>query len=416
MLDIKELKSVSDYETSIDLIPDVASSQNGSGFSETYHRHTTSHDGTLPHRVPSQSLSGADSQDAHKQREENRICCFVRIDRFPPAAKFFICSFGIFFCFMIYGYVQELMFRIEGFKDFGWYLTLMQFTFYTVFSYCERRLTMKDIRRRIPLRYYAIIGFLAMATIGLSNVSLAYLNYPTQVVFKCCKLIPVLIGGILIQGKRYGILDGMAACCMSIGLIFFVLADNKVQPNFDVTGVILVSLALIADAAIGNIQEKAVRIYHGSTLEVVYFTHLIGGLYILVGLLLSGELFQAFSYCWEHPKFYAYATLFGITGYVGVQMVLTMVISFGAFIAMSVTTFRKALSIVVSFIAFTKPFTLQYLWAGFIILFGIYLNVYSRNQQEMKSYSANIISRIRYLFCFLAPRRRHPTREYSQVV
>lgn len=57
---------------------------------------------------------------------------------------------------------------------------------------------------RIPVRYYLLIGFLAMATIGLSNVSLAYLNYPTQVVFKCCKLIPVLIGGVLIQGTNTG--------------------------------------------------------------------------------------------------------------------------------------------------------------------------------------------------------------------
>lgn len=36
---------------------------------------------------------------------------------------------------------------------------------------------------------------------GLSNTSLGYLNYPTQVIFKCCKLIPVMIGGMFIQGE-----------------------------------------------------------------------------------------------------------------------------------------------------------------------------------------------------------------------
>ena len=56
-------------------------------------------------------------------------------------------------------------------------------------------------------------------------------------------------------------------------------------------------LALTADAAIGNIQEKAVRLFHGPTLEVVYYTHLIGGVYIFIGLTLSGELFRAFLYC-----------------------------------------------------------------------------------------------------------------------
>lgn len=46
-----------------------------------------------------------------------------------------------------------------------------------------------------------IIAFLTVGTMGLSNTSLGYLNYPTQVIFKCCKLIPVMIGGVFIQGK-----------------------------------------------------------------------------------------------------------------------------------------------------------------------------------------------------------------------
>ena len=79
--------------------------------------------------------------------------------------------------------------------------------------------------------------------------------------FKCCKLIPVLIGGILIQskendhtffvsrrktmcqtltkitlGKVFNRYDVAAALCMSIGLIFFTLADSKVQPDFNLYG------------------------------------------------------------------------------------------------------------------------------------------------------------------------------------
>lgn len=58
---------------------------------------------------------------------------------------------------------------------------------------------------------------------GFSNASLGYLNYPTQVIFKCCKLIPVLAGSILIQGKRYGPLDFSAAVLMCVGLTLFTL-------------------------------------------------------------------------------------------------------------------------------------------------------------------------------------------------
>jgi adenosine 3'-phospho 5'-phosphosulfate transporter B3 len=35
---------------------------------------------------------------------------------------------------------------------------------------------------------------------------------------------------------------------MCVGLVFFTLADAKVQPNFQFFGVFLVCLALVADA------------------------------------------------------------------------------------------------------------------------------------------------------------------------
>ena len=54
---------------------------------------------------------------------------------------------------------------------------------------------------RIPMKMYVLLAFLTVATMGLSNTSVGYLNYPTQVIFKCCKLIPVMLGGVLIQGK-----------------------------------------------------------------------------------------------------------------------------------------------------------------------------------------------------------------------
>lgn len=75
---------------------------------------------------------------------------------------------------------------------------------------------------------------------------------------------------------------------------------------------------------------------------------------------------------------YGYGFLLSVSGYLGIQIVLTLVRSSGATTAVTVTTVRKALSIAVSFIFFTKPFTIQYVWSGLIIVLGIYLNVYSK--------------------------------------
>jgi adenosine 3'-phospho 5'-phosphosulfate transporter B3 len=84
---------------------------------------------------------------------------------------------------------------------------------------------------------------------------------------------------------------------MCVGLVFFTLADSKVQPNFQLYGVVLVCLALVADAVIGNVQEKAMTTHDSSNNEMVLFSYSIGFVYILIFEVLTGQIFEAISFC-----------------------------------------------------------------------------------------------------------------------
>ncbi|KAE8597884.1 hypothetical protein XENTR_v10016638 [Xenopus tropicalis] len=330
--------------------------------------------------IPSKS----DTMSPHIKSVDDIRVLGINLSQFQKSVQFFICVTGVFVFYLIYGYLQELIFSVEGFKPFGWYLTLVQFGYYSAFGLVELQLT-QDKRRRIPAKTYMIIAFLTVATMGLSNTSLGYLNYPTQVIFKCCKLIPVMIGGIFIQGKRYNVADVAAAVCMSVGLIWFTLADSTVAPNFNLTGVLLISLALCADAVIGNVQEKAMKLHNGSNSEMVLYSYSIGFVYILLGLSITSGLGSAVAFCAKHPfQTYGYAFFFSLTGYFGISFVLALIKIFGALIAVTVTTGRKAMTIVLSFLFFAKPFTFQYVWSGLLVVLGIFLNVYSKNMDKMK--------------------------------
>jgi adenosine 3'-phospho 5'-phosphosulfate transporter B3 len=90
---------------------------------------------------------------------------------------------------------------------------------------------------------------------------------------------------VFLLEKTFNRYDVAAAICMSIGLIFFTLADSKVRPNFNSygrfdrefyrnkhnysLGVIIICSALIADAIIGNYQEKIMKLHHVSNVEIV---------------------------------------------------------------------------------------------------------------------------------------------------
>ena len=64
-----------------------------------------------------------------------------------------------------------------------------------------------------------------------------------------------------------------------------------------ITGVLLISLALCADAVIGNVQEKALKQHSASNVEMVLYSYAVGFVYILIGVLISRSLVPAFLYC-----------------------------------------------------------------------------------------------------------------------
>ncbi|NXS52563.1 S35B3 protein, partial [Brachypteracias leptosomus] len=329
--------------------------------------------------VPSKSQA----MSPHIKSVDDVVVLGMNLSKFNKPAQFFICVSGVFMFYLIYGYLQELIFSVEGFKPFGWYLTLVQFGFYSVFGLIELQL-IQDKRRRIPGKTYMIIAFLTVGTMGLSNTSLGYLNYPTQVIFKCCKLIPVMIGGVFIQGKRYNIADVSAALCMSLGLIWFTLADSTVAPNFNLTGKDIFYLRVSLHTWVFSYIECSIEVLRVLGLQVLY-SYSIGFVYILFGLTCTSGLSPAVTFCSKHPvQTYGYAFLFSLTGYFGISFVLALIKIFGALLAVTVTTGRKAMTIVLSFLFFAKPFTLQYVWSGLLVVLGIFLNVYSKNMDKIK--------------------------------
>lgn len=210
--------------------------------------------------------------------------------------RFLTLAGGVFAIYLIYGYIQELIFTLKGIS--AWYLTLVQFFYYTIFGLISNWKRLNS--RRVPIKTYCLLAFLTLGTISLSNSSLEYLNFPTQVMFKSCKLIPVLIGGILIQKKKFSLLDVLAAVCMCTGLLFFTLADCKVHPKFNFVGVLLICSALLFDAAIGNVQEKAMRDYNIKNFsEMVLYSYGIGFFYLLISMLVTGTFSSGFSFFWQ---------------------------------------------------------------------------------------------------------------------
>ena len=67
------------------------------------------------------------------------------------------------------------------------------------------------------------------------------------------------------------------------------------------SGVIIICLALIADAAIGNYQEKIMKAHHVSNVEIVFYSFMFGFILVLCGLLLTNNFFASLHF-WNQVR------------------------------------------------------------------------------------------------------------------
>lgn len=80
------------------------------------------------------------------EKPKVRLLC-LDLSHFSQTVQFLTCSAAVFVFFLLYGYMQELIFTLEGFQPYGWFLTLVQFGFYSIFGLVEKYATHVTTRK-----------------------------------------------------------------------------------------------------------------------------------------------------------------------------------------------------------------------------------------------------------------------------
>eukprot|EP00741_Cyanophora_paradoxa_P022009 tig00021432_g21246.t1 len=314
------------------------------------------------------------------------------LDRRPRNTQFAIAAGSVLVLYQAHSYIQELIFTVEGF-DFAFFMVGVSFVLGLALSTLERMREGCPTKVSAPAKWYAVIGALLLVSMGLSNASLNYCTYPILVVFKSAKVIPVMLVGTLLLGKKYKLMDYASALCFFVGLASFTLVDVRVQAKFSWTGVAVLLLALLADAFIGNAQEKLLRAHKCSLTEMVQWTYLAASLLCVGYVAWSGELAAALRFCSGRPELYALMLVFGFFSYLGTYAVLVLVERFGAVTCVVVTSCRKLLTIVLSFLLFPKALHVGHLLATGLLAAGMLLEGYAKNPVETRAFLLRLVGR-----------------------
>jgi hypothetical protein len=230
--------------------------------------------------VPKQKSS---KKEDDSEDELKFVVFGIDISNWSASAQYILCTGGVMGFLIMYGLLQEMVVMKTFNRTLGWFVTLLQLSGYALCAWLQSAMIGVRIERRIPYRQYVILAVLQVVMQGFTNLSMHYLNYPAKMLFKSSRILVTMFVGIIFRRQRYLKKDYAVALSMAVGLTLFVMADAKSSPVFDMHGVFIICVALVADGAILNLQEHCLKTYNASHDELVYYSY-VGAAIILFGI------------------------------------------------------------------------------------------------------------------------------------
>eukprot|EP01133_Synstelium_polycarpum_P007793 gene7793-9142_t len=258
-----------------------------------------------------------------------------------------ICIAGIFVFYLLYGIVQEQMNFVSYGEEkliFGRF-TAFLLTVQCLVNYLSAKVVQTATHEPVdntPLREYGFSALLIVVSTFLSNTAIRYISYPTQVLAKSCKPIPVLLMGVA---------------------LFMSPSTSKKESNLDpdmyIWGNILLIGSLCIDGVIGPSQENYVTKYRPTSNITI----------------INGEFVPAIEAIIKYPQVLTPIFLFCITSALGQHFIFMTTNRFGALNCTTITTTRKFFSIFISIFWFGHPVGAVQWIAIFMVFFGLTLDV-----------------------------------------
>jgi len=307
-------------------------------------------------------------------------------ERLGSQGKFALCGIGIFVCYFYYGILQERITRGkygegEAEERFTCIMALVAFQCAVNYLYAliMGHTVLKQGEDTTKSSFYACASLTYLLAMVTSNKALSWVNYPTQVIGKSCKPIPVMVLGVLVGGKKYPTLKYLFILMIVAGVALFMYKDSAAQKAGSGDGLLgvgelLLLVSLTCDGLTGAVQER-MKAEHGTKsghMMMAMNKWSIG--YLLVGLLITGEGVEFISFLQRHPSVLWELASFSVASALGQFFIFMTVSDFGPLPCSIITTTRKFFTVLASVIFFGNSLVTRQ-WIGTVFVFaGIFLD------------------------------------------
>ncbi|XP_050012961.1 solute carrier family 35 member B1 isoform X1 [Alexandromys fortis] len=321
--------------------------------------------------LPSPALSGSPADSSVRLMAASRSLV-------PDRLRLPLCFLGVFVCYFYYGILQEKITRGkygEGPKQetFTFALTLVFIQCVINAMFAKILIQFFDTARvdRTRTWLYAACSVSYVGAMVSSNSALQFVNYPTQVLGKSCKPIPVMLLGVTLLKKKYPLAKYLCVLLIVAGVALFMYKPKKmvgVEEHTVGFGELLLLLSLTLDGLTGVSQDHMRAHYQTGSNHMMLNINLWSTLLLGAGILFTGELWEFLSFAERYPTIIYNILLFGLTSALGQSFIFMTVVYFGPLTCSIITTTRKFFTILASVIFFANPISSMQ-WVGTVLVF-----------------------------------------------
>lgn len=300
--------------------------------------------------------------------------------------RLLVCFLGVFVCYFYYGILQETITRGtygegENKEKFRYALSLVfvQCVVNAIFAkLLIRFFDAKAKPDRTQSWLYAACSLSYLGAMVSSNSALQYVNYPTQVLGKSCKPIPVMLLGVTVLRKKYPLTKYLCVLLIVLGVALFMYKPKSSGPSGDDHvfgyGELLLLLSLTLDGLTGVSQDHMRAQCQTGSNQMMLHINLWSSVFLGAGIVFTGEVWEFLSFTERYPSIIYSILLFSLTSALGQTFIFMTVVYFGPLTCSIITTTRKFFTILASVILFSNPISgLQ--WVGtFLVFLGLGLD------------------------------------------
>jgi len=305
--------------------------------------------------------------------------------------------------------MQELITVQLASRHLALFLACIQFFGYAICSYGLTKLLKyqprkKDNKLTIPFKYYAYLSILRAIDVGMSNLSMMYMNYPAKTLIKSSRVAFTMITGVIIGRKRYSLTDYVSVFMIVIGLTIFLHADARGNIVFQPVGICLLTTSLMCDGIINNYSEVVMKKFSIEQDRFLFHLYSLAFITMFIVTLLRGELAEGILFLssdgtwdeitsglpnpnpWTRSQKLVIISIFSTAGLLGSSCAAALTKHFGALIMSISSTVRKALTLFLSLLIFKHKLTVMHVLGIAIFLSAMIMQTFRAGRREKSKF------------------------------